>query len=316
MLYRHIPVMVEEVIDLLNCSPGKTFVDGTLGGGGHAKAILQLISPNGFFVGIDKDPDAIARAGETLHGFNSHIQFFNDDFANISQVLSLANTSGVDGFLLDLGLSLYQLESSGRGFSFKRDEPLDMRMNPEQQATAEHVVNESSQDGLRNIIARYGEERWAGRIAKGIISARSSGRIRSSLQLAEIIKQSIPAKYRPKRIHPATRTFQALRIEVNQELKSLKIFLDHAPSLLKPKGRLCILSFHSLEDRIVKHRFRSMANPCNCPPDFPVCICGKKAQFRILTKKPVRPNESQIKANPMARSAKLRTVEKLGDKKL
>ncbi len=316
MLYRHIPVMVEEVIDHLNCSPGKTYVDGTLGGGGHAKAILQLISPNGFFVGIDKDPFAIACARESLHGFNSHIQFINDDFANISQVLSLTNTSGVDGFLLDLGLSLYQLESSGRGFSFKRDEPLDMRMNPEQQITAEHIVNEFPQDGLSKVIARYGEERWAGRITKGIISARRRGRIRSSLQLAEIIKQSIPAKYRSKRIHPATRTFQALRIEVNQELESLKIFLDYAPKFLKPKGRLCILSFHSLEDRIVKQSFKAMASPCNCPPDFPVCICGKKAQFHILTKKPVRPDGAVVQANPMARSAKLRAVEKLEGKEL
>ena len=303
--------MVKEVIHYLDCTPGKTYVDGTLGGGGHAKAILQHIEPRGFLVGLDKDPDAIACAQELLGEFASHFRLFNDDFASIPQILAKTFGRGVDGILLDLGLSLYQLEGSGRGFSFKRDEPLDMRMNPKQEITAWHIVNQFRQDRLAKIISDYGEEPWAKRIARSIVDARREKPIESSLALAEIVKSAIPAKHRPRRIHPATRAFQAIRIAVNDELNSIKKFLDAVPELLNPYGRLCVISFHSLEDRIVKQGFKQMANPCRCPPDFPVCMCDKKPQVRILTKKPVRPDATAVKANPMARSAKLRAVEKL-----
>jgi len=303
--------MVKEVIDYLNCSPGKTYVDGTLGGGGHAQAILQAIGPNGHLIGIDRDPDAIAYTRKSL--LQPNIQIFHDNFTHLPQILSRLRTTGVDGILLDLGLSLYQLEESGRGFSFMRDESLDMRMNSEQGDTAEALLNRLSEKDLADLIARYGEEPWAGRIAKCIVHARRQHAIRSSLRLAEIVKKAVPAWYRHRRIHPATRTFQAIRIAVNQELDSLKKFLDVAPNLLNPGGRLCILSFHSLEDRIVKERFRALARGCTCPPDFPKCVCGKIPQVRILTKKPVRPNPAEVQENPMARSAKLRAVERLGE---
>lgn len=311
MQYRHVPVMVKEVLGYLGCSPGKTYVDGTLGGGGHAQAILRVIGPNGFLIGMDRDPDAIAGARRYLRDFKSNVQFVNENFISIPEVLSQSNTRGVDGILLDLGLSLYQLEGSGRGFSFMRDEPLDMRMNPEEENTAEAIVNRFSEKKLADLIARYGEDPWAMRIAKCIVRARRRARIRSTSQLAEIVKEAIPARHRPRRINPATRTFQALRIAVNQELEYLKVFLGHAADLLNPKGRLCIISFHSLEDRIVKQHFKALARGCDCPPDFPVCVCGKKPQVRILTKRPARPDPAEIKANPMARSAKLRAAERL-----
>jgi 16S rRNA (cytosine1402-N4)-methyltransferase len=306
--------MVNEVIEYLDCSPGKAYVDGTLGGGGHAKAILRLIGPSGFVIGIDQDPDALAWARKSLREFKSNTQFSNDNFARLPQILSESNRKRVDGIVLDLGVSLYLLEGSGRGFSFMRDEPLDMRMNPEGKNTAEDIVNGFTQKALGDLIARYGEEPWARPIAKAIVRSRRRSRIESSLQLAEIVRVAIPYKHRPRRIHPATRTFQALRISVNRELENLEMFLNHAVDLLNPKGRLCILSFHSLEDRLVKQRFKAMARGCDCPPDFPVCVCRKKPQVKILTKKPVRPDAEEIKANPMARSTKLRAVERLGSK--
>ena len=311
MQYRHVPVMVNEVVDYLNCSPGKTYVDGTFGGGGHAKAILEAIGSNGFLVGIDRDQDAIAHAGKSLHPFKPNFRVFHDNFTHLAQILSQLHISGVDGILLDLGLSLYQLEGSGRGFSFMRDEPLDMRMNPEKGVTAETLVNALSERHLAHLIARYGEERHAVRIAKHIVASRRRDKIRSSLQLGEIVKQAIPARYRRGRIHPATRTFQAIRIAVNRELDCLEEFLDVATECLNPEGRLCILSFHSLEDRIVKDRFRALARGCTCPPDFPKCVCGKRPQISILTKRPVRPGDAEVQANPMARSAKLRAAERL-----
>jgi 16S rRNA (cytosine1402-N4)-methyltransferase len=303
--------MVNEIVDYLNCSPGKTFVDGTLGGGGHAKAILEAIGSNGFLVGIDRDQDAIAHAGKSLHPFKPNFQVFHDNYTHLPHILSQLHTSKVDGILLDLGLSLYQLEGSGRGFSFMRDEPLDMRMNPEEGVTAESLVNKLSERDLADLIARYGEEPRAVRIAKRFVASRRREKIRSSLQLAEIVKQAIPARFRRGRIHPATRTFQAIRIAVNRELECLEEFLDVATECLNPEGRLCILSFHSLEDRIVKDRFRALARGCTCPPDFPKCVCGKQPQISILTKRPVRPGDAEVRANPMARSAKLRAAERL-----
>ena len=313
MQYRHVPVMVKEVIDYLNCSSGKAYVDGTLGGGGHARAILDAIGAEGCLVGIDRDPDAIAYAGKSFHRYKPNVQIFHDNYTNLPQILSRLHITGVDGILLDLGLSLYQLEGSGRGFSFMREEPLDMRMNPEQGQTAEAIVNRLSEKELAGIIGRYGEESWAVRIAKSIVAARRQQAIRSSLQLAEVVKKAIPARHRRGRIHPATRTFQAIRIAVNQELEALKRFLDEAVDFLNPGGRLCILSFHSLEDRIVKERFKALARGCNCPPHFPKCVCGKTPQVSILTKKPVRPGQAEVQANPMARSARLRAAERLSD---
>jgi len=312
MQYRHVPVMVKEVIEYLNCLPGKTYVDGTLGGGGHAKAILEAIGSDGSLIGIDKDPDAIAHAGESLHSFKPNVQIFHDNFINLPEILSRLHITGVDGILLDLGLSLYQLEGSGRGFSFMRDEPLDMRMNPEQGQTAAALVNRLSKKRLAELISRYGEEPRAARIAKSIVDSRHRQAIQSSLQFAEIVKKAIPAKYRRGRIHPATRTFQAIRIAVNRELEALEKFFDDAINLLNPGGRFCVLSFHSLEDRIVKERFKALARGCTCPPRFPQCVCGKVPQVSILTKKPVRPGQAEVQANPMARSAKLRAAERLG----
>ena len=313
MQYRHVPVMVKEVIDYLNCSSGKAYVDGTLGGGGHARAILDAIGAEGCLVGIDRDPDAIAYAGKSFHRYKPNVHIFHDNYTNLPKILSRLHIAGVDGILLDLGLSLYQLEGSGRGFSFMREEPLDMRMNPEQGRTAEAIVNRLSEKELAGIIGRYGEESWAVRIAKSIVAARRQQAIRSSLQLAEVVKKAIPARHRRGRIHPATRTFQAIRIAVNQELEALERFLYEAVNFLNPGGRLCILSFHSLEDRIVKERFKALARGCNCPPHFPKCVCGKTPQVSILTKKPVRPGQAEVQANPMARSARLRAAERLSD---
>ena len=314
MQYRHIPVMVKEVINYLNCLPGKTYVDGTLGGGGHAQAILEAIGPDGCLIGIDRDPDAIAYCRKSLHRFKPNIQVFHDDFIHLPQILSRLHTSGVDGILLDLGLSLYQLEGSGRGFTFRQDEPLDMRMNPEQGQTAATLINGLSEKDLGALISGYGEEPWAHRIAKSIVAARNRQAIRSSLQLAEIVRKAIPARHRRGRIHPATRTFQAIRIAVNRELETLEEFFDEAVNLLNPGGRLCILSFHSLEDRIVKERFKALARGCTCPPRFPKCVCGKRPQVSILTKKPVRTPQAEVHANPMARSARLRAAERLWPK--
>jgi 16S rRNA (cytosine1402-N4)-methyltransferase len=313
MQYRHVPVMVNEAVDYLNCSPGKTYVDGTLGGGGHAKAILETIGPDGFLLGIDRDPDSIAYIEKSPRLFKPNVKIFHDNFTHLPQILSELHLTHVDGILLDLGLSLNHLERSGRGFSFMRDEPLDMRMNPAQGHTAEAVVNRLPEKDLADLIARYGEEPRAARIAKRIVDSRRQQAIMSSLQLAEIVKRAVPARYRRGRIHPATRTFQALRIAVNQELEALEEFLDDAVNFLKPGGRLCILSFHSLEDRIVKERFKALAKGCICPPRFPQCVCGKTPQVSILTKRPVRPGPSEIRTNPMARSAKLRAAERLGE---
>jgi 16S rRNA (cytosine1402-N4)-methyltransferase len=303
--------MVREVIDYLDCSPGKRYVDGTLGGGGHAQAILRAVGPDGHLIGVDRDPVAVAGARRTLREFQSNISLFHSNFTQIPEILSRLHITGVDGIFLDLGLSLYQLEESGRGFSFMRDEPLDMRMNPEEGETAEVVVNRLSTDRLAGLIARFGEERWAGRIAREIVRERRRKPIQSSLHLAEIVKRAIPARHRPRRLHPATRTFQALRIEVNRELESLDFFLRGAAEALNTGGRLCILSFHSLEDRLVKQHFKDLAQPCKCPPDLPSCVCLRRPQLSILTKKPVRPSPAEVTENPMARSAKLRAAERL-----
>jgi len=312
MIYRHVSVMPNEVVNYLNCRPGKIYVDCTLGGAGHARKILERISPDGILIGIDQDMDAIENAEKILKPYSSNIHLLHDNFTSLPRILSQLFIDAVDGIVLDLGLSLHHIEGSGRGFSFRKDEPLDMRMDIQTDVTAEDLVNTLEEDELSNIFFRYGEERWARRIARRIVKERITGRIRTSRQLAQIVCDSIPVKAQmTRRIHPATRVFMALRIAVNRELERIDDFMSHVAELLNPEGRLCVLTFHSLEDRIVKHRIRDLEKGCTCPPDFPVCMCGNRPQVRRLTRKPLIPSAAEIADNPMARSAKLRVMEKL-----
>ena len=312
MSYRHIPAMLNEVVNYLNCRPGNVYVDGTLGGCGHARAICEKIIPGGTLIGIDQDIDAISNAETALKDYSSNIHLFHGNFERLRQFLEQIEIDSVDGILLDLGLSQHQIENSGRGFSFNKDEPLDMRMDIQSKITAEKLVNTLPQAELQKIFKEYGEERRAKQIARNIISIRRHKKISSSKQLAQIVVNSTPAKAASKsKIHPATRVFMALRIAVNKELERLMTFLDDVVEVLNPGGRLCVLSFHSLEDRIVKQHFKALEKGCTCPPKLPQCACGKEPQLRILTKKVVRPTEEEIAANPMARSTRLRTAEKL-----
>lgn len=312
MSYRHIPVMPAEVLQYLDCRPGKIHVDGTLGGAGHALTILKKIMPDGLLIGIDQDRDAIRNVEQVLGGYAANVRLFHGNFVRMPDFLSQLNIAGVDSILLDLGLSLYQIESSGRGFSFMADEPLDMRMDVTARTKAEDIINSAEEKSLRRIFEEYGEERWARRIAREIVAGRRQNKITTSRQLAEIVKTAVPRKAAlSQRIHPATRVFMALRIAVNRELDVLASFLDSALDWLNPKGRLCVISFHSLEDRIVKHRFKTLEKGCSCPPQFPQCVCGRTKMVRVLTPKPVRPTAAEISINPMARSARLRVFEKL-----
>jgi len=312
MLYRHIAVMLKETVDYLNCKPGKIYVDCTLGGSGHAKAICKEITPEGLLIGIDQDNDSIRNAKKVLKPYESIVRIFHDNFVNLPVILRQLNISAVDGILLDLGISFHQIESSGRGFSFNKDEPLDMRMNAASGPTAEDLINSVSEKDLRHIFKIYGEERRARQIARRIIQVRGQKEISSSKQLAQIVCDAIPKRARVhQRIHPATRVFMALRIAVNKELDRLEAFMENVVDLLNPKGRLCVLSFHSLEDRIVKHRLKTLEKGCICPPDFPKCVCNKKKAIRILTPKVLRPTKEEIAVNPRARSTRLRAIEKL-----
>jgi len=310
--FKHIPVMLPQALRYLNCIPGKIYVDCTLGGSGHAGAICKKITPKGIFIGIDQDIDAVRNAKKVLKPFNLIIHLFHDNFIYLPELLQQLKIDAVDGILLDLGISLHQLESSGRGFSFNKDEPLDMRMNLKSRTTAEDLINSMDEKNLKKIFYKFGEERRAGQIAKRIVTQRQRKAIRSSRELAQIVRDTVPKKVSFKqKIHPATRTFMALRIAVNRELEMLDVFMENVADLLNPKGRLCVLSFHSLEDRIVKHRMNALGKGCICPPGLPKCACNKKSSVRILTKKVVRPTQDEVANNPMARSAKLRAVEKL-----
>lgn len=303
--------MPEEVLFYLNCTPGKTYVDCTLGGAGHARLICQKIAPGGTLIGIDQDRDAIRNAEKVLTSFDVTVHLFHDNFIGLPDILHRLSISAVDGILLDLGISLHHFESSGRGFSFKRDEPLDMRMDTTSGPTAEDLINTLEEKDLKKIFKDYGEERRAAAIAGHIIKQRQRNSIRSSARLAQIVCEAVPKKAHFQRIHPATRVFQALRIAVNRELENLDLFMTNVADLLNARGRLCILSFHSLEDRIVKHRIKALENRCVCPPDFPKCACNRKSVVRSLTRKVVRPTEKEVSTNPMARSTKLRAMEKL-----
>ena len=312
MAYRHIPVMLNEAIHYLNCRPGKTYTDCTLGGSGHAKAICERILPDGLFIGIDQDIDALTNAQKALQSYSSNIRLFHGNFKNLPQFLAQINIDAVDGILLDLGLSLHQLENSGRGFSFNKDEPLDMRMDKQSATKADDLVNDLAEQELRKIFNDYGEERWSKRIARSVVKNRRQKKIQTSQELTQIILRAIPRQRPSKhRIHPATRVFMALRIAVNQELEVLNAFMAAVADWLNPKGRLCVLSFHSLEDRIVKQHIKAMEKGCTCPPKLPECACGKKSVMRSLTKKVVRPGKEEIAVNPMARSTRLRAAEKI-----
>lgn len=312
MDFKHVSVMTAEALHYLDCRPGRIYADCTVGGAGHAFPILQRILPGGFLIGIDQDIDAVNHAGTALKPFEPHFEIFHRNFSELPQILSQLDIAGVDGILLDLGVSLHQIENGGRGFSFRKDEPLDMRMNIRTRQTAKDLVNELDAESLRDIFRQYGEEKFAGRIARKIVQVRQTKRIRTSRELAQIVTGAVPAKAAAKqKIHPATRVFMALRIAVNQELDRLRLFMGHVADLLNPGGRLCVISFHSLEDRIVKQHIRTLEKSCVCPPDFPVCVCNTVPKFRSLTRKAVLPGPKEIAINPMARSAKLRAAEKL-----
>lgn len=312
MQYNHIPAMPVEVARYLNCKPKKVYVDCTIGGSGHALDICRKISPDGLLVGIDQDIDAINHAKKKLRPFERSVRLFNDNFTNLKTILSHLNITSADGILLDLGLSLYQLESSGRGFSFKTNEPLDMRMNIKSDITAEQIINTASEKNLRKIFSNYGEEPRAKQIARKIVKIRKDEPIKTSRQLAGIvIGPAKKGKSGHRKIHPATRVFMALRIAVNGELERLQSFMENVADYLNPGGRLCVLSFHSLEDRIVKQRIKTLEKGCICPPKFPKCVCDKKSVLRSLTKKVVRPTKEEIAKNPMARSTRLRAAEKI-----
>ena len=312
MAYRHIPAMLNETIQYLNCRPGKTYTDCTIGGSGHAKAICERILPDGLFIGIDQDIDAITNAKKALQSYSSTIHLFHGNFLNLPQYLAQLKIDAVDGILLDLGLSLNQLENSGRGFSFNKDEPLDMRMDKQSATKADDLVNNLAEEELRKIFKDFGEERWSKRIARRVVKNRRQKKIQTSKELAQIVLSAIPRQTQAKhRIHPATRVFMALRIAVNRELEVLNAFMAGVADWLNPKGRLCVLSFHSLEDRIVKQQIKAMEKGCICPPKLPECACGKKSVMRVLTKKVVRPGENEIAVNPMARSTRLRAAEKI-----
>ena len=312
MAYRHIPVMLNETIRYLNCRPGKTYTDCTLGGSGHARAICERIQPDGLLIGIDQDIDAITNAQKALQPYSSNIHLFHGNFINLPQFLAQIKIGAVDGILLDLGLSLNQLENSGRGFSFNKEEPLDMRMDNRSATRAGDLVNHSAENALRQIFKDCGEERWSKQIARSIVKNRRQKKIETSRQLAEIVRSAIPRRApKEQHIHPATRVFMALRIAVNKELEVLDRFMAGVADWLNPEGRLCVLSFHSLEDRIVKNHIRAMEKGCICPPKLPECVCGKKSVMRTLTKKVVRPGDDEVAKNPMARSTRLRAAEKI-----
>ena len=306
------PVLKNETIEQLHIDPAGTYVDGTFGGGGHASEIISRLNGNGCFVGIDQDQDAVENGRTKLDAYkNTKIQLVRDNFSNIKTILSDLHIESVDGILLDIGVSSHQLDTGERGFSYMQDAELDMRMDQRNPLTAAHIINTYSEQELLRVIRDYGEERWASRIAQFIVKERARAPIETTFQLVEVIKAAIPASARKNGPHPAKRTFQALRIEVNDELGVLERSITDMVDVLKPGGRLCIITFHSLEDRIVKQTFRKLENPCTCPPESPVCVCGKKPVVRVVTRKPIEPSEEELEINPRARSSKLRVAEKL-----
>ncbi len=314
--YRHIPVLLPECLEYLNLKPQHTFVDATLGGAGHSIEVAKRIGREGTLIGIDQDDVALEAAGLKLGSLPQEscpsVKLVRNNFGNMDEALVSAEVPGVDAFLFDIGVSSVQIDTPSRGFSFKEDGPLDMRMAPGKETlTAAEIVNTYTAADLARIIRMYSDEKWASRIAEFIVRAREKAPLETSAQLVDVIKAAIPASARRAGGHPAKRTFQALRIEVNGELEVLKRGLEAAIRWANPGGRICVISYHSLEDRIVKDMFAKYANRCTCPPDLPVCMCGKEPILKVITRKPVVPTAEEIERNPRARSAKLRVAEKL-----
>lgn len=313
MEFQHKSVLLEETVSSLNIKPDGIYVDGTLGGGGHSLEICKQLSEQGRLIGIDQDDAAIAAATERLKEHKNKVTIVRSNYCNMKQCLKDIGVEKVDGIILDLGVSSYQLDTVERGFTYREDAPLDMRMDRRQDYTAKDIVNEYSEMELYRIIRDYGEDRFAKNIAKHIVRARAEKPIETTNELTEIIKNAIPAKVRKTGGHPAKRTFQAIRIELNKELEVLENTLDEMIDLLNEEGHLSIITFHSLEDRIVKSNFRKNENPCICPPEFPVCVCGKKSKGKVVTRKPILPSEKELEENSRSKSAKLRVFVRGGE---
>lgn len=310
-MFEHKSVLLAEAVEYLNIKEDGIYFDGTLGRAGHSSEILKNLSAEGKLIAVDRDTAAIKAVREKF-GDNQSLILAHANFQDFDLVFKDLAVEAVDGMLFDLGVSSPQLDNPERGFSYQKDGPLDMRMNPEQELTAADIVNNYSKSDLETIITEYGEENWAARIAEFIVENRADKKIETTSELVEIIKQAVPkAVRRNSGGHPARRTFQALRIETNDELNQLKNLIEKAVSYLNPGGRLVIISFHSLEDRIVKHKFRDLASDCSCPPDFPICVCDKKAELKVITRSPIRASEAEKDENPRARSAKMRAAEKI-----
>lgn len=310
MEFKHRSVLLEECIENLNIKPDGIYVDGTLGGAGHSSEIVKRLSDKGRLIGIDRDEAAIAVASERLSTFSKNVTVVRDNYSNISNILSELEIEQVDGILLDLGVSSYQLDEAERGFSYRFDAPLDMRMDRRQKKSAADIVNDYSEEELYRVIKDYGEEKFAKSIASNIVKERTKATIESTGQLVEIIRRSMPVKAQVAAGHPAKRTFQAIRIECNEELDGIKNCVNDMIDALSPGGRLCIISFHSLEDRIVKNAFKNAQNPCTCPPDFPMCVCNKKPKGTVISRKPILPTKMELEENPRSASAKLRVFER------
>lgn len=311
MEFNHISVLLNETINGLNIKPDGVYVDGTLGGGGHSLEIVKRLNKGGHLYGIDRDEDAIEAASDRLKEYSDRFTAVHGNFYNAADILESLGVDRIDGMILDLGVSSHQLDEAQRGFSYMQDAPLDMRMDRQSGYSAWNVVNEKTEKELNDIIFKYGEEKWAKRIAQFIVAEREKKPIDTTGELVEIIKKAVPKGARRDGPHPAKRTFQAIRIEVNGELAILDSTVDNVVEKLNTGGRICVITFHSLEDRIIKNAMRRHENPCACPPEFPVCVCGKKADGKVITRKPILPSEEELEQNPRARSAKLRIMQKI-----
>ncbi len=311
MNFEHVSVLLEECLEGLHIKPIGIYVDGTLGGAGHSSQICKRLSKEGHLIGIDQDNNALDVSRERLKNVNPQVSIVKSNFEQVDEVLDQLGIEKIDGMLIDLGVSSHQLDEASRGFSYMQDAPLDMRMNQESTYSAYEVVNTLSEEALHRLIRDYGEEKWAKRIAQFIVSEREKKPIQTTFELVEVIKKAIPHGARKDGPHPAKRTFQAIRIEVNRELDIIEPTIRKVVSRLKVGGRLCIITFHSLEDRIVKQTFKQLENPCTCSREFPVCICGKMPEVKVISRKPILPTEEEVEVNPRSRSAKLRIIEKI-----